>query len=69
VSPSYHSRPADRSAAENIIGLYQRHGRDWARDILDLGCGSGEPIGRYFIGHGYRLTGIGPAAVTQRVEI
>jgi len=26
--------------------------------ILDLGCGSGEPIGRYFIEHGCRLTGI-----------
>jgi SAM-dependent methyltransferase len=26
--------------------------------ILDLGCGSGEPIGRYFVEHGCRLTGI-----------
>jgi SAM-dependent methyltransferase len=69
------------SAADNIIGLYQRHGRAWAQDrgnrlvegawldrfrdllsasasILDLGCGSGEPIGRYFIEHGCHLTGI-----------
>ena len=69
------------SEADNIIGLYQRHGRAWAQDrgrrlletawldrfrallptpasILDLGCGSGEPIGRYFVEHGCRLTGI-----------
>jgi SAM-dependent methyltransferase len=26
--------------------------------ILDLGCGSGEPIARYFIETGYRVTGI-----------
>jgi SAM-dependent methyltransferase len=72
------------SDAENIIGLYQRHGRAWAQDrgnrlfetawldrfrallpaqasILDLGCGSGEPIGRYFVEHGYRLTGVDSA--------
>jgi len=73
------------SEADNIIGLYQRHGRAWAQDrgrrlletawldrfrallprpasILDLGCGSGEPIGRYFIGHGCHLTGIDSSA-------
>jgi len=70
-----------KSDAENIIGLYQRHGLAWAHvrgnrlietawldrfrallptqaNILDLGCGSGEPIGRYLIEHGFRLTGI-----------
>ena len=26
--------------------------------ILDLGCGSGEPIARHFIKHGFRLTGV-----------
>jgi SAM-dependent methyltransferase len=69
------------SDADNIIGLYQRHGLAWAQDrgnrlveaawldrfrallpaqasILDLGCGSAEPIGRYLIEHGCRLTGI-----------
>ena len=67
--------------ADNVIGLYQRHGLAWAEargnrlieaawldrfrallpsqaSILDLGCGSGEPIGRYFIEHGCHLTGI-----------
>jgi SAM-dependent methyltransferase len=70
-----------RSEADNIIGLYQRHGLAWAQDrgnrlveaawldrfrallpapasILDLGCGFGEPIGRYFIEHGCQVTGI-----------
>jgi len=69
------------SDADNIIRLYQRHGRAWAEarsnqlfeaawldrfrallpvqaSILDLGCGSGEPIGRYLIEHGCHLTGI-----------
>lgn len=26
--------------------------------ILDLGCGSGDPIGRYFVQSGYALTGV-----------
>ncbi len=67
--------------SEDIVGLYQRRGREWAGDrgtklyekawldrflallpanatILDLGCGSGEPIGRYLIGNGCSLTGV-----------
>ena len=27
-------------------------------DILDLGCGSGEPIARYFVENGHRVTGV-----------
>jgi SAM-dependent methyltransferase len=69
------------SDAENIIGLYQRHGREWAKDrgnklfegawldrfldllpakphILDIGCGSAEPIERYLIEKGSHLTGV-----------
>jgi 2-polyprenyl-3-methyl-5-hydroxy-6-metoxy-1,4-benzoquinol methylase len=30
--------------------------------ILDLGCGMGEPIGKYFIDKGYKLTGIDGSA-------
>ncbi len=26
--------------------------------VLDLGCGSGEPLARYFVEHGYHVTGI-----------
>lgn len=29
--------------------------------ILDIGCGMGEPIARYFIDHGYTLTGVDAA--------
>lgn len=32
-----------------------------AASILDLGCGSGEPIARYLIGQGRRLTGVDAA--------
>lgn len=69
------------SEAEQIIGLYQRHGRAWATErgdklfekawldrflallptspsILDIGCGSGQPIGRYFIKNECSITGI-----------
>jgi SAM-dependent methyltransferase len=27
-------------------------------EILDIGCGSAEPIARFFIGRGYRVTGV-----------
>ncbi|WP_026381229.1 class I SAM-dependent DNA methyltransferase [Afifella pfennigii] len=29
-----------------------------SREVLDLGCGMGEPIARYLIDHGCRLTGL-----------
>jgi SAM-dependent methyltransferase len=69
------------SAADEIVGLYQRHAAAWAADrgtklvlekpwldrflsllpakgaILDLGCGSADPIARYLIEQGNALTG------------
>lgn len=30
--------------------------------VLDLGCGSGEPIARYFVENGYGVTGVDPVA-------
>jgi SAM-dependent methyltransferase len=45
--------------------LFERHWLDRFRDamnkegsILDLGCGSGEPIARYFIESGHSVTGV-----------
>ena len=72
------------SDADRIIGLYQRHGRAWAKvrgnrlsegawldrflaltppaaGILDIGCGSGEPIARYLIERGHAVTGVDAA--------
>lgn len=73
------------SAAERIIGLYQRHAGDFDRErgnslfekpwldrflallppgasILDMGCGSAEPIARYFIERGCEVTGVDSSA-------
>jgi SAM-dependent methyltransferase len=35
--------------------------------IVDIGCASGEPIARYFIGKGYDVTGVdsSPALIDQ----
>ena len=69
------------SESELIVGLYQRHAREWASDrgnrlsesawldrflgllpvgaaVLDIGCGSGEPIARYLMEQGYAVTGV-----------
>ena len=69
------------SAADNIIGLYDRNAGLWDSSrgktlfeaawldrflalvpaggtILDIGCGSGEPIARHVVQCGYRVTGI-----------
>jgi SAM-dependent methyltransferase len=69
------------SLPETIIGLYERHARDFDRDrerslvekrwldrflallppggsVLDLGCGTGEPIARYLIERGFEVTGV-----------
>ena len=36
-------------------------GSSRVRGVLDLGCGSGEPIARYFIERGYDVTGVDAA--------
>ena len=35
--------------------------------VLDIGCGSGEPLARYFVARGYRVTGID--AVDEMLEM
>lgn len=72
-------------AAEQVIGIYQRHfeafdrhrGRslfergwldrllasmDRPGDLLDFGCGMGEPIARYLIDRAHRVTGVDTSA-------
>jgi len=69
------------SAADAIIGLYERNAATWVRmragevfeapwldrfaarcpaggTILDIGCGSGDPIARYFLNSGFDVHGI-----------
>lgn len=71
----------NRQAADNIIGLYERHAKLWDTSrgktlfergwldrfaalipqdatILDIGCGSGEPLASHFIESGYAVTGV-----------
>lgn len=43
----------ERGWLERFAALVPRGGR-----ILDLGCGSGEPIARYLIEQGFRVTGV-----------
>jgi trans-aconitate methyltransferase len=35
--------------------------------VLDLGCGSGEPVARYFVERGYQVTGVD--AVAEMIEL
>ena len=70
------------SAADEIVGLYERHARAWAAErqrssflerawverfaallptrasILDVGCGTGEPIAGSLLDAGFEVTGI-----------
>jgi SAM-dependent methyltransferase len=43
----------EKAWLDRFLALVPRGG-----NILDLGCGSGEPIARYFIETGYTLTGV-----------
>lgn len=55
-------------AASERVSPRQFVARDWLdrfqftlpkrAHILDLGCGAGEPIARYFVDHGHQVTGI-----------
>lgn len=70
------------SAADEIIGLYERHAEAWDRSrsaepmlerawierfvallpsggsVLDLGCGSGQPIARHLLERGFAVVGV-----------
>lgn len=70
------------SAADQVIGLYERHAKEWVADrqrtsfserrwlerfvallprgrsVLDVGCGSGEPISKYLIERQLGVTGV-----------
>lgn len=73
VAPTY-ARVATRFDARRDRRLFER---DWldrflqampARPVvLDLGCGAGEPIARYLVQHGCRLTGVdvAPAMIAR----
>jgi SAM-dependent methyltransferase len=43
----------EREYLSNILARMPKGGA-----LLDLGCGTGEPIAKFFIGHGIRVTGI-----------
>lgn len=43
----------ERAWLERFAALLPPGGR-----VLDLGCGSGDPIARWLIGHGFALTGV-----------
>lgn len=79
------------SAADEIIGLYERHAPAWDRarsadlvierawmerfvarmpsggTVLDLGCGSGQPIARYLLARGFTVVGVdaSPTLIAQ----
>ena len=43
--------------SEVLESFYQRLGAE-AGDLLDLGCGAGEPFGRYFVDRGWSVVGV-----------
>ncbi|MEZ0223628.1 MAG: class I SAM-dependent methyltransferase [Alphaproteobacteria bacterium] len=47
----------EREYLSIILERAKKHG-----SVLDLGCGSGEPLAKYFIDHGFSVTGIDIAA-------
>ena len=49
-------RPMEAAWLDRFLGLQPQHPA-----VLDIGCGSGEPIGRYLAGQGCKLTGIDSA--------
>jgi ubiquinone/menaquinone biosynthesis C-methylase UbiE len=60
-----YERNASRFDAERRKTLFERN---WLErfcallpdgaHVLDVGCGAGDPIARYFLEHGYRVTGV-----------
>jgi predicted TPR repeat methyltransferase len=60
-----YDRHASRWAKDRGKVLFEQQWLDTFRallpqsgTVLDLGCGTGEPIGTYLVGCGYRLTGV-----------
>ena len=69
-----YERNAARFDAERAKILFEKKWIDCflgfvpeAGHVLDLGCGSGEPIAGYIIGKGYKLTGVDASAAMLRL--
>ncbi|MFC4270366.1 methyltransferase domain-containing protein [Sneathiella chungangensis] len=69
-----YERNAARFDAERAKILFERNWLDkflshlpTGGHVLDLGCGSGDPIASYIIGQGYRLTGADASAAMLRL--
>lgn len=69
-----YERNAIRFDAERAKTLFEKNWIDRflgyvpeAGHILDLGCGSGDPIAGYIIGQGYKLTGADASAAMLRL--
>ena len=70
---SLYQRHADDWDRERGRSLFEK---DWldrflallpqGASILDIGCGSAEPIARYFIEKGYNVTGIDSSLIPHR---
>jgi len=51
------NRRKDLSLERSYINLIQNHYPPGS-SVLDIGCGTGEPIGKFFIKSGYKYTGV-----------
>ncbi|MZR30460.1 class I SAM-dependent DNA methyltransferase [Sneathiella litorea] len=69
-----YERNADRFDAERLKTLFERNWLDRflsfvpdKGNVLDLGCGAGDPIASYIISKGYVLTGVDASAAMLRL--
>jgi cyclopropane fatty-acyl-phospholipid synthase-like methyltransferase len=60
IAEQWHSNFRGRAYVERVLGYVERvlEGLPRGAKILDLGCGTGEPVARYIAQRGYRVAGV-----------
>jgi cyclopropane fatty-acyl-phospholipid synthase-like methyltransferase len=60
IAEQWHAYPRERTYVERVLGYVYRVLENLAAGakVLDLGCGTGEPVARYIVEKGFRVVGV-----------
>lgn len=69
IAEQWHSNFRGQAYVERVLGYVDRilDGLPLNAKVLDLGCGTGNPIAKYIIQRGYRVTGVDQSKEMLRI--
>ena len=68
IADQWHDNKRDQAYVEHVLRYVDRflEGLPAGAKVLDLGCGTGEPIAKYVVQRGFRVTGVDESAEMLR---